>query len=210
MPAKVKSVTKAQKDQGSCTKCHELLPAGAPYRYFKPGFRSRTKIRRCMKPECTPRRSELESGKMASAFEAQENALDSINETTDFDEIREILDECADAARDVLGEYEDSLSEHPMLEESVRPQIDALEEWVDSLDGFSPDEGEEEPEEPTEPERPDTEDEDELREYEQQNDEFLNELSAFEGVHQEWEDTRSDLLEAAREEARELLESLEY
>lgn len=47
--ARVTHVEKARKDQGTCSKCGDAIPKGAPYRHASPGFRG-SKIVRCMKP----------------------------------------------------------------------------------------------------------------------------------------------------------------
>jgi hypothetical protein len=146
MAAKVKTVQKAQKDQGSCSKCGTALPAGSAYRYFKPGFRSRIKVRRCMKSECTPKRSELETSKLAEVYAAQEVAYDSIAAAESFQDLSDAITDLESAAQEVLDDYESQVDEHPFMEETVRDRIDALQSFVDDLSGFSPDE-EDEPEE---------------------------------------------------------------
>lgn len=135
--ARVKVIGKAQKPQGKCQKCGTEIKAGDPYRYFKVGFRSRVKNVRCMADACTPRPSELTSSKMSGAYAAQEDAHDAIDAAATYDEIVQALEDCAQAAREVVSEYEEAVENAPMLEDQVRPNIDALEAWADELDSHS-------------------------------------------------------------------------
>jgi hypothetical protein len=147
--AQLKTVQKAQKNQGTCSRCGQELNAGSPYRYWRPGFRSRAKITRCLKPECTPKRSELTTSKLSAAFAAQENAEDAIHAATTIADVVQAVEDCEAEARDVAQEYEDSVEAAPMLEDQVRDTIDALETWADALSGFSPEEPEDDDDDST-------------------------------------------------------------
>jgi hypothetical protein len=140
MSAKVKHVAKAQKDQGKCSKCQTPLPAGSEYRYFKPGFRSRVKVRRCMKPECTPKRSELDTSRMSEALGAQEDGEAAIHDATEITDLKQAVEDTAAQAREVIDAYEDAISETPMLEDQLREKIDLLDQWADALEGYDPEE----------------------------------------------------------------------
>lgn len=140
MSARVKHVTKAQKDQGKCSKCGTPLPAGCEYRYFKPGFRSRVKVCRCMKPDCTPKRSELDTSRMSEALAAQEDGEAAIHAATEIHELKQAVEDTAGQARDLAEQYEDTISETPMLEDQLREKIDILETWADALEGYDPEE----------------------------------------------------------------------
>lgn len=72
--AKVEYVAHAAKDQGRCEKDGTLLPKGGPYRWYTVGYRSKVRHKRCMNPQCTPARSELESSLLAEVWAGQESA----------------------------------------------------------------------------------------------------------------------------------------
>lgn len=103
----------ARKPQGKCSKCGDEILPGQRYRFWKPFFRSRTKIVRCMKPECTPKMSERESSAMASVMVAAENAQayilgwENSNSTTTGD-LESALDEVGEAIDDVVSQYRDA------------------------------------------------------------------------------------------------------
>jgi hypothetical protein len=151
--AAVKNIKKSQREY-TCSKCGDAIPQGAPYRYFKPGFRGRMKVRRCMKPECAPRRSELTNNKLAAVYEAQEDAETNIRALKWSDEasweeqisdIESALEEAASVANDTAQEYEESIEATPMLEDKVGEWRDALTEWAGELESWQP-EDEPEPE----------------------------------------------------------------
>lgn len=134
--AVLKTVQKARQDQGSCYKCHDALPAGGPYRYFRAGFRG-PKRKVCMKPECTPKQSERESSKLADVYAAQEEAYTAIEAATTVEEVDDAITTLQDAVDTVIGEYEDSVTEMPALEDTVRPNIEALEDYSANLSNFA-------------------------------------------------------------------------
>lgn len=143
--ARVKTVKKAQKDQGACEKCGTALPVGSAYVHFKVGFRSKVKRVRCTQPACYPKPSELSASMMSDAYAAQEQAHEDIDSWDPSDEaedkglsdLEEILSNAAAAANDVASQYEDSISNAPMLEDSLREKVDMLEAWASELE--SPD-----------------------------------------------------------------------
>ncbi len=141
MAAQVKTVTARQ--EYKCTRCGDLIKPGTKYRYFKPGFRSRIKIRRCMKPECTPKMSELDTSKMSGAYAAIEEAEAAVSAAGEVSEVMQAIEDCEAAIRDVQDEYEQAVDDTPMLEEQVRPKIDALESFADDLSSFQPEEPDE-------------------------------------------------------------------
>lgn len=135
MAAPLRSVKKARKDQGNCSSCGVALPEGSPYRYYRPGFRSKEKVRVCMKPDCTPKGSSLDQSKMSGALAAQETLLSAIDAATTPQDVHDALEEASASAQEVKDEYEEALQTTPMLEEMVQPLIDALEAWIDEMDG---------------------------------------------------------------------------
>lgn len=193
--AQIKHVKRAQKDQDKCAGCGKALPAGSEYRYYKPGFRSRTKIRLCMSESCTPRRSQLESSKLSEAYAAIETAEDRLNDTGTPDEpvvltvedVQEIIDECASEIRRISEEYEASIEAAPMLEDTIREKIEQLDQFADELESLSLDD---------EPEKPERDEFDDDEEFAEALDEYQSEL-------EEARDT-------AREAARDALSGAEF
>lgn len=186
--AQVKHVKRAQKDQGKCSGCGKELPAGSEYRYYKPGFRSRTKIRICMSESCTPRRSQLESSKLSEAYAAIEDAEDRLSVTgtpeepavLTVEEVQEIIDDCASEIRRISEEYETSIEAAPMLEDTIREKIDQLDQFADELESLSLDD---------EPEKPERDEFDDDEEFAEALDEYQSEL----------EEARDTAREAARD-----------
>lgn len=192
--AQVKHVRRAQKDQGKCSGCGKELPAGSEYRYYKPGFRGRMKIRMCMSDACTPRRSQLESSKLSEAYAAIENAEDRLRATGNgegyvltVESIQEIIDECASEIRNISEEYEQSIEAAPMLEDTVREKIELLDQFADELESLSLED---------EPEKPEESEYDDEQEY----------ASAIEDYEKELEEAR----ENARSEAEDVLAGSEF
>lgn len=207
MPAQVKTVKRANKDQGSCSNCGDPLPAGSAYRYYRPGFRSRVKVRVCMKPECTPRQSQLDTSRMSDAWAAIEDAQQRIEEVTTVEEAQSVVDDCAAAIRSVADEYEESVSNAPMLEDSLREKIEALEQFADNLESLSLDEEPEEPTEPEEPQRESFEDDDSFNEA---HDTWEDEYEEFGTEVENWKEECGETVEAARDAVRNALSETEF
>jgi len=181
MASQLKTVKAARNDQGECRKCGTPLPAGTGYRYWKPGFRSRVKYKVCTKPECTPKRSELDGSNMSAALEAQEAAHDSVDGAEDFDTVQQAVDDCASSARDLSNEYEDSANEYPMLAEQNAEKQEMLDTWADALEGVQSDEPE-------------------------VNAEYTRTSEQIAADQEAWDDA----LEEFKSEARDAIDSLEY
>jgi hypothetical protein len=109
-----------------------------------------------MKPECTPKRSQLEISKLADAYAAQEDALAQIDDAIDIETVTSVVEECSSGAQAVIDEYETAVEAMPALEEATRETIERLEEWRDALDGFSPDEPDDDADQSTKDEALDT------------------------------------------------------
>ncbi len=170
MLAKIKEVKKARNDQGVCTKCKTPLPVGSPYRYYRPGFRTRTKVCLCMKAECTPRRSELETTRMADVYSAIEDAETTINEAGSVQDIRDALEECAESIRGTADEYEQSIFDAPMLEDQLRDRIEELNSFADDLDTNSFDD---------EPDEPDSSEKEEHEEWVEQCEKIVDDYRDY-------------------------------
>lgn len=152
--APVKNIKRSMEEY-TCSACGDTIEKGSAYRYFKPGFRGRVKVRRCMKPECAPRRSELTNNKLAEVYAAQEDAEtdlralkfdDAAPWEDQYNAIEEILQNAGQVATDIADEYQQGIDATPMLEDKVGEWRDALETWADELSSWSaPDEPESEP-----------------------------------------------------------------
>lgn len=209
--AQLKTVQRAAKDQGECSKCHEPLPKGCAYRYYRPGFRSRVKIRVCMKTECTPRQSELDSSKLSDALAAIESARDEIEAAETVEAVREALETCAGAINDVAQEYEDAIEAAPMLEDQLRDKIGQLEDFSSELEGIDLEDEPDQPVEDAEPEREKYDDDvDGDRAFEDAHDEWLNAHEAFPQELEDWKQECEDALQEAKEAAKDALDSAEF
>ncbi len=137
--AKITIVPKSAKDQGTCGRCGDPLPKGCAYRHATPGFRGR-KIKRCMKPECGFRQSELTTSKMAEVYAAQEDAEDNLNPATCLEDIRQALDECADRCEEVANEYREAAEAMGGAGTEMEDKADEIESWCDELRSFDEEE----------------------------------------------------------------------
>jgi hypothetical protein len=201
MPVQVKTVQKARQDQGECVNCHDKLPAGKPYRYFKPGFRSKQKIRVCLRPECTPRRSQLVTSRMSDAYSAVEDAETAVQDATTESDVKEALDECLSRIEEVMSEYEDSIQAAPMLETTLADIVANLEGLIDSLSGVEIEEFDDPA--PTKPElNPDLS-------GDAAKDELKEAMADYEADILEWENARDESLADAKDSANDALSTLE-
>lgn len=140
MPAKVHNVKKSMSEY-KCNSCGETIPIGSPYRYFKPGYFSRIKVKRCMKSECSPKRSELEQSKLAELYSAQEDAEVSVRDATDISEFDDIFSDLASTAEQILQDYEEAVQAGPMLEGQIGDRMSALDSFAQELRSFDAGEG---------------------------------------------------------------------
>jgi hypothetical protein len=139
----LKTVKKALKAQGNCSKCGAELPVGGSYRYYRRGFRG-PKIKVCMKSECTPKESERENTRMSTVYEAQESAREAIDAAETVAELESALEQAADTAREVLDDYQQSMDSSPtLLEQKLMPKIEALEDFASECESVVFDEGDE-------------------------------------------------------------------
>lgn len=207
--AVVKTVNRANKDQGKCINGGEPLPVGSAYRYWKPGFRSRTKLRVCMRAECTPRRSQLEGSKLAAAYESIEAAEDTINDATSIEDVRDAVEECVSQLNDLASEYEDAIQANAALEDTLRDKIDQLESLASDLDGLDLEDPEEEPDAPEKPDRNDFGDEED-DEYNEALSEYEDELHGYETALVRWREACDDQLSEAKSSANDALSGAEF
>jgi hypothetical protein len=159
--ARITRVEKCRKSPGDCRKCRKTIAKGAPYRWFQK-YRS-AKFLVC--DSCTIRGSDTAGGRMCEVYACQEEATDAVGEWDgeEKDDLDSLLDDAAEQARDLGGEYEasaeairENFSESPTADECDEKR-DALEEWADAMENAK-DNIEEKPEpeevEPADPECP--------------------------------------------------------
>lgn len=134
--AKIHTVTKARKDQGTCEKCHTPLPAGSAYRWFTVGFRSTFKHVRCTDYKCNPLASDLESSKIAAIYAAQEEAEDTIASAVLVDDMRDAIEAVRDAITEVAEEYREASTDDMgnVFNPDSEERADTLDAAAESLD----------------------------------------------------------------------------
>lgn len=130
--AKIYTVAKCQKDQGECEKCHTPLPKGSAYRWFKVGFRSRYKHKRCMKTECSPRESERESSLVAGIYAAQEGFKP--DDAGSVDELKDMLNDVAEQVREVASAYSEAADAMGEAGEEQRERAEHYESQADDVE----------------------------------------------------------------------------
>jgi hypothetical protein len=170
--AKINQIKRVRK-AGTCEKCGLEIKVGDPAVRFAVGFRGYTRTR-CTKPECFPKPSERESSLVADLYAAQEEV--DVDSAGSLDDLTQIRDDVANAAREVAGEYEGS----EMYEKNydLQERAETLNSAADELEQWEPDD-----EEPTE-------DAEEWAVAE-------NEYTDFEEAHTAWLEISRDSLKAA-------------
>lgn len=134
---RVKTVNKARKSPGSCSKCGKKLEAGQSYRWWK--FRYGGKRFRCTNAACSPRQSDLTtSDKLSRCYAAGESIEDAISEfqkNFDLEDLRGAMEGAAGELREVAEEYRESASNvESGMNGNRMPICDELEEKADNLD----------------------------------------------------------------------------
>lgn len=137
--AKINTVQKSQKDQGKCGKCGTLLPKGTAYRWFKVGFRSRSKNVRCMATACTPRPSERESSSKSAPMASMEEFEVGGPYTTQED-LETAWMGVQVAFRDYADECEAALEGWPNGNADLEERRDGAEAASDEVECWEPDE----------------------------------------------------------------------
>lgn len=133
--AKITAVTKSMKPN-TCEKCKTDLPKGSAYRWYSVGFRSKHKHIRCMESACTPRDSERESSLLSEVYAARENAEDQIANASDSDELKTIVEEYAEAVREVASQYEEAMTSDSgtVFNTTAEERYEALDSAADDID----------------------------------------------------------------------------
>lgn len=134
-----------------CEKCRAEITKGDQYRHFKVGFRSRYKRIRCMRSECTPRRSEMTPSKMAGVYAAIESAEDTLaalragDPEDDATSIREAVTGAYEGFSEVADEYREAAEASPtglVFGEDLNERADEIEDAGRDLESFDPSEEE--------------------------------------------------------------------
>ena len=143
--ARIYTVNKSKRDY-TCGATGHTIPAGSPYRWFKVGFRSRTKQIRCMDHD--PKMSERESSKMAGVWAALEDAESQISALAGdveyrayivLDNITLIMGDAADAIREVADEYREAAEAMGGAGEEMEEKADLIEDGASEIEGWSGD-----------------------------------------------------------------------
>lgn len=164
-----------RKDGLTCGKCGTAIVKGQDRRRtFAVGFRGWEQTR-CMRPECTPTRAELESSAVADVYSAMDDIdYASLGTTDDFTEAR---DSVVSAIEDVASNYESN--EMYEINEVLQERVDILQSAASDLEQWEP--GESEPNE-DDPES------------------WGDEYASFEDAHDAWLEETREALESAIQE----------
>lgn len=136
--------SKRTRKEWTCDKCGDKIPVGGSRRYYSVGFRGFERTR-CVKPECMPLMSELESSLVADVYAAQEGV--DLSTCNSLEDLQAALQEIADACEDVASQYEDN----PMYEINydLQERADMVRSAGDELSNWDGADLDEEPEEDT-------------------------------------------------------------
>jgi len=141
--ARVRTVNKAQKDQGTCGACSTPLPRGCTYRWWK--FRFGPKRVRCMDTKCSPARSQLTQSEYYGALYDAEDAFNKdIDAANNVEDVATALIDANQAVEEIRSELEEKYSaieEHfpsgcPNME-TIEERQGACEELASELDNLS-------------------------------------------------------------------------
>lgn len=143
---RVNQVQHARKAQGRCSRCGDDIAVGDPYRHWKSRYGPR--LVRCMRPECSPRPSELITNEELSRLTAaQEDATAAILAASDDDlaedfveDLRSALEDAASEAEEVAESYrekqsniEDGFGHETEQSAEFEEKADQVDSWADEL-----------------------------------------------------------------------------
>ncbi len=139
---RVITVKKARKAQGNCGRCSDPIGVGDSYRHWS--FRYGGTQRRCVKPSCSPRQSELtQNDVLVMAYQLGEEHFDLTDNIEDFDdqvtEVADAIQEILDVIEEKMINIEDGFG-HTEIESyyNLEDQQGEVESWmneVSELDG---------------------------------------------------------------------------
>lgn len=119
--------------------CGRVIAKGEEY--FTWSFRYGGRQVRCL--DHPPRASDLTQSRMGEVYTAIENAQEQLaGDIESLADVKAAIEGVADAAREVVEGYREA-AEHFGGQGQNAERADELEGWVDELDGFEPDEPEE-------------------------------------------------------------------
>jgi predicted RNase H-like HicB family nuclease len=127
---RVTRVKKARKYQGNCGRCREPLRVGDPYVWW--AFRYGGKRKRCVKPGCYPKASDLtDNSKLVLLYGASEMINDA--DSSDADSAASTLKEAAEQIKEAAEEYRESAT---AIEEGFQHPTEQSEEMELSADHY--------------------------------------------------------------------------
>jgi hypothetical protein len=127
-----------RKDGLRCGKCGDPIRKGIDRRRtFAVGYRGYEQTR-CMKPECTPTRSELESSMVGSVYDAVDSV--ELSAAGSLEDLESIRDEIAGVIDEVVSDYESN--EMFEINYDLQERVDTLQSASDELQNWSPEEDE--------------------------------------------------------------------
>ncbi|KKN32812.1 hypothetical protein LCGC14_0810030 [marine sediment metagenome] len=139
---RVTTVKKARKAQGNCGRCSDPINVGDSYRHWS--FRYGGTQRRCVKPSCSPRQSELtQNDVLVMAYQIGEEHFDMTDNPEDFDdqvtEVADTIQEILDVIEEKMSNIEDGFG-HTEIEayynlEEQQSEVESWMEEVSELDG---------------------------------------------------------------------------
>jgi len=134
---RINTVAAARKEQGTCQSCGKPIEVGQSYRWIK--FRyAGTRKRHSTCPSFRPSdMTNAKYGQVYAAMESAEDALDGLSEFDSLDEVQEILNDCAEQAREVGEEYEESASNMESAFPNGAPKIDEIRESAEACEDFA-------------------------------------------------------------------------
>lgn len=139
--AKLHTVQKAAKDQGTCDKCKKELPKGSAYIWYVVGFRSKNKRRRCTDSACAPRPSERESSLLADVMSSVEDFDAQMDHCESLEDITSAVQEVAGVMQEVATSYREAGTNPEGVEWNTDfiERADRLDEAADALNEWQPD-----------------------------------------------------------------------
>jgi len=148
---RVKTVQRAQKDQGRCLNCGEEIKVGDGYQYAKPRYGPR----RCIHTRCGPfKGSQLTSNdKLADLYAITEEMAEyDVTSDDSPEDVQSALDDFASRVREVAELYREVASNIEDGFGHATSQSEEAESNADELDGFADSiEATDVPEKPEEP-----------------------------------------------------------
>jgi hypothetical protein len=152
--ARIKTVAKAQKDQGKCRRCGAPILAGSKYYWFANRI-GRSSIRKNFCAAHYPKASEVTtSDKLSQIYSAQEDLAVAIDAAGSLEDLSSALRDAAGIAQEVAEAYRESISNMPesfqngSQAEEMEEKASQCEDWASALESAADEVEGMEPEEP--------------------------------------------------------------